>query len=136
VVYGGFHPRRRSLPRRGEELRFHALDWHAAPLLAAALGIVLLSVADAFLTLILLSNGADEINPVMAVLVIRSVTVFTSLKIGMTAAGVIFMVLFARYRFMRVVRVEVLMYTVLAAYCALIGYEVWMLEARGAAPIF
>jgi hypothetical protein len=136
VVYGGFRPRRRTLPRRRADSRFHTLDWHAAPLLAVALGIVLLSVADAFLTVILLSNGADEINPIMAALVYRSVTVFTALKIGMTAASVIFMVLLANYRFMRVVRVEALMYSVLAAYCGLIGYELWMLKARVAALFF
>lgn len=130
VLYGGFRPRRRNLPRRVDDSRFHSLDWHAAPLLAVALGIVLLSVADALLTVILLSNGADEINPIMAALVYRSVTLFTALKIGMTAASVIFMVLLARYRFMRVVRVEWMMYSVLAAYCCLVGYELWMLKAR------
>lgn len=91
---------------------------------------MLLSAADAFLTIILLSNGADEVNPIMAALVYRSAAAFAALKIGMTAAGVVFMVFLARYRFMRVLRVEVMLYSVLVAYFCLIGYELWMLKAR------
>ena len=38
------------------------------------------------------------------------------------------MVFLARYRFMRLVRVEVVLYGVLVAYLGLIGYEIWMLR--------
>ena len=129
VLYGGFFPRRRSLPRRLDDSRFHSLDWHAAHLLAVAIGIVLLSVADAFLTVILLSSGAHEVNPIMAPLVYGNIALFAALKIGMTA-GVIFMVVLARYRFMRFVRVQVMMYSILIAYFGLIGYELWMFNSR------
>ncbi len=86
-----------------------------------------MSVADAVLTLTLMSYGAVEINPVMAVLV-GSPAVFAALKIAMTGISVMMMVFLARYRFMRAVRVELILYGVLAAYMILIGHEFRMLE--------
>ena len=135
VCYGSFNPRRRTPPRRVDDSRFHSLDWHSAHLLAVAIGILLLCVADAFLTLILLQAGAAEVNPVMALLLYRSVAAFAVLKIGMTGACTISLVILARYRFMRLVRVEWVLYAVLIAYMGLIGYEIWMLKSPGAAPI-
>jgi len=134
LVYGGFRPRRRNLPRRLDDSRFHSLDWHAAHLLAVAIGIMLLSVADAFLTVTLLSIGAYEANPFMAPLVDGNATVFAALKVGMTASSVLVMVALARYRFMRIVRVEVILYSVLALYFILIAYELWMLQGRISLP--
>src|SRR5271156_2056368 len=128
VCYGSFNPRRRTLPRRLDDLRFHSLDWHSAHLLAVAIGILLLCVADAFLTLALLQGGAAEVNPIMALLLGRSVAAFAVLKLAMTGVGTVSMVILARYRFMRLLRVEWVLYAVLIGYATLIGYEIWMLK--------
>jgi hypothetical protein len=128
VWYGSFNPRRRAPPRRLDDSRFHSLDWHSSHLLAVAIGILLLSVLDAFLTVLLLQGGADEVNPVMAALIYRSVAMFAVLKMGMTGLGVLMMVFLARYRFMRLVRVEWALYGVLTAYVGLICYEIWMVK--------
>jgi Domain of unknown function (DUF5658) len=128
VWYGSFNPRRRTPPRRLDDSRFHSLDWHSAHLLAVAISILLLSVMDAFLTVVLLQGGADEVNPVMAAVIYRSVAMFAALKMGMTGAGVMLMVILARYRFLRLLRVEWVLYGVLIAYGTLISYEVWMLK--------
>lgn len=89
---------------------------------------MLLSASDAFLTAILLLHGADEVNPIMAVLVYRSVAAFAALKMAMTGASIVVMVFLSRYRFMRVIRVELVLYAVLVIYAWLIGYEIWMLK--------
>lgn len=136
VAYGNFNPRRRQARRRDDESGFSSLDWHAPHLMAVAICILLLCMADAFLTLILLAHGAEEANPVMAPLVGGSVTAFTSLKMTVTGASVVFMVFLARYRFMRVLRVELALYGVLLTYIVLIGYELWLLNRQVAAPIF
>jgi hypothetical protein len=128
VWYGSFNPRRRTPPRRQGDSRFHPLDWHSSHLLAVAIGILLLSVSDAFLTMLLLQGGADEVNPVMAMLIYRSVAMFAALKMGMTGLGVTLMVFLARYRFMRLLRVEWVLYGVLIAYVGLICYEIWMFK--------
>jgi Domain of unknown function (DUF5658) len=127
VLYGSFRPRRRRPPRRLSDSRFHSLDWHAPHLLAVAIGILLLSAADAFMTVTLLSNGAIEVNPVMAAVVYKSAAVFASVKMAMTGFGVMLLVLLARYRFMRLVRVDIAMYAVLVIYAVLLAYEYRML---------
>jgi sensor histidine kinase YesM len=83
------------------------------------------------MTLVLLSDGAQEVNPIMATVVYRSVTFFTSLKMAMTGVGVVLMVFLARYRFMRLIRVEMALYAVLAGYLTLIGYELWLVSKIG-----
>jgi hypothetical protein len=127
VLYGNFRPRRRRPPRRLTDSRFHSLDWHSPHLLAVAIGILLLSVADALMTVTLLSGGAVEVNPIMAAVVYRGAAVFASVKMAMTGLGVMVMVVLARYRFMRVVRVDIAMYAVLVFYAVLLAYEYRML---------
>jgi hypothetical protein len=127
ILYGSFNPRRR-VPRRLNDTRFQFLDWHATHLLAVAIGISLLSVADAFITLTLMESGAIEVNPIMAAVVYKSAAVFTTVKMGLTGVGVISMVFLARYRFMRIIRVELVLYAILVAYVVLIGYECWLLH--------
>ena len=100
-----------------------------------SIGILLLSAADAFLTGILLLHGADEINPIMAVLVYRSVAAFAAFKMAMTGTGIVVMVFLSRYRFMRLLRVGLVLYAVLLVYAWLIGYEIWMLKGSGDLPV-
>jgi hypothetical protein len=135
VCYGSFNPRRRTVPRRLDDLRYHSLDWHSSHLLAVAIGILLLSVVDAFLTLMLLQGGAYEVNPIMALLVNRDVAVFAALKMGLTSIGIVFMVFLARYRFMRLLPVGWVLYGVLIGYASLIGYEISMLKTSPEMPI-
>jgi hypothetical protein len=127
VLYGSFNPRRRRPARRLDDSRFHPIDWYSAHLLAVSISILLLSAADAFLTGILLLHGADEINPFMAVLLYRSVAAFAAFKMAMTGISIVGLVFLSRYRFMRVLRVDLVLYAVLAVYGWLIGYEIWML---------
>jgi len=47
----------------------------------------------------------------------------------MTGISLVVMVILARHRFMRVFRVEMVLYAVLAVYASLLGYEFWMLKA-------
>jgi hypothetical protein len=135
ICYGSFNPRRRRPARRLDDSRFHPLDWHSAHLLGVSVGILLFSAADAFFSAILLLHGANEVNPVMAVLFYRSIAIFTALKMAMTGACIVLMVLLARYSFMRVIRVELIMYMVLAVYAWLIFYEVGMLKLSQDLPI-
>ncbi len=127
-LYGSVRPRRRQLGRRTDDGRFQVRDWHGAHLWAVSIGILILSVTDAFLTVTLMSGGAVEVNPLMAALIGQNVGIFAILKIAMTGVSVMLMVFLARYRFMRVLRVEVLLYGVLLTYLFLIGHEMGMLR--------
>jgi Domain of unknown function (DUF5658) len=126
LLYGSFRPRRRSPARRTQDARYHAIDWHGAHLWAVSISILTFSVADAFLTMNLLSRGAVEVNPLMAAVIGHNVTVFAALKMAITGVGVMLMVFLARYRFMRVVRVEIILYCIFGAYLVLICHEMSM----------
>ena len=94
-----------------------------------------MSAADAFLTAILLLHGADEINPIMAMFVYRSVAMFAAFKMALTGISIVGLVFLSRHRFMRVLRVELVLYAVLVVYVGLIGYEIWLLKGSSGLPV-
>lgn len=122
LMAGSFH-RRRSGPRRVADAGLAATDWFAPQWLAAALLILLLCVGDALMTLLLVSHGAHEINPVMDHVLHGDGRGFATLKFALTAAGVVLLVLAARLKAFGRVPVSMLLYLVLAAYLVLMGYE-------------
>jgi len=127
LFYGSFKPRRRN-PRRVDARSLRDLDWHHPQWLAVAMLIVLLSCLDAGLTLTLIAHGAYEVNPVMAPIVGGSALVFTLVKVGLTAGGVVLLILAARMRAFGKIPVSFLLYGVLIGYGTLIVYEVRLLE--------
>ncbi len=124
---GSFNPRRRG-PRRVRDGSLTSTDWHESQWLAIALVILLLSVADAVLTLTLVQHGALEANPVMATFLALDPDVFVAFKIGLTAGGVVLLTLVAKVRAFGRLPVSAILYMVLAAYVTLIAYEVWLLR--------
>jgi len=127
LLIGSFRQRRR-LPRRDDERHLAALDWHHPQWLAVGLLILLLSVADAFLTITLIGLGANEANPFMEPLVQDPVVDFAAWKMALTSGGVVLLILLARMRAFGRVPVALILYGVLFGYVALVGYELWLLE--------
>jgi Domain of unknown function (DUF5658) len=127
LIYGSFNPRRRSA-RRTDARSLRDLDWHHPIWLAVAMLIVLLSCVDAALTLSLMGQGAYEVNPLMAPIVGGSPLVFTVIKVGLTAGGVILLTLAARMRAFGRIPVSFFLYAVLIGYGTLIVYELKLLE--------
>jgi hypothetical protein len=126
-IQSGFTPRRRGGRRAGEQ--YLPIDWHEPYLLFLALTILLLNVADAFLTLTLLTVGAREANPVIAFVLDEYPRLFAITKIGLTSVGVLVLVAVARAKIFNVMRVGSLLHAVLAGYTALIAYEWWLLHS-------
>jgi hypothetical protein len=124
---GGWQARRRNL-RRTEPVRPGSIDWHAPQWFAAALLVLLLSMADTFLTLVLVHHGAIEVNPVMAPLVVGSGHSFAFLKLALTAAAVTVLVTLTRVpTFGRLLAGPILVGTA-CLYVVLISYELWLVE--------
>ena len=129
LVAGGFNPRRRG-PRRAQDSSIAATDWHEPQWLAVALLILLLSIADAVLTLTLLQHGGIlEENPIMAGLVSGNWGSFAAVKIGLTAAGVVMLTALVRVRAFGRVPVSALLCGLLAVYVGLVSYEIWLLRS-------
>lgn len=126
LAYGSLHPRRRSV-RRTTEHSAQFVDWHDPHLLGVALAIVLLCSVDGFLTLALLSQGASEVNPLMAAFLYRDIAVFAVVKMSLTGVGVVTLVALSRCWVFGNVRVAVALYLALAAYLALVVYEYTLL---------
>jgi hypothetical protein len=127
LVVGSFHPRRRG-PRRTADASLASTDLHDARWLAVALLILILSIADALLTLTLLNHGALETNPVMGALLHGDGHGFAAIKIGLTATGVVLLTLLVRVRAFGRLPVSTLLYGVLAVYTMLVCYELWLLK--------
>jgi hypothetical protein len=121
--------RRRLGPRRGTDRHPVVTDWFQPQWLATAIIILLLSVADALLTLTLVSRGATEINPFMEPLVHGSGHGFALWKLGLTSLGVVILTMLARFRILGGIAVGSILYVVLCAYLVLVGYELWLLRA-------
>jgi hypothetical protein len=85
--------RRRQVRRTDDRRRVTIVDHYSPGLLVVILGILFLSMTDAFLTLNLIEHGASEINPVMAYFLQKGPFVFTVVKYGLTSAAVVIFVL-------------------------------------------
>ena len=122
VAYGFTLSRRHANRRPGdEEVIF--LDWHHPWLFFLATGTMLLSCADAFLTLQLLDLGMIEANPVMNAVMAQGTLVFTSTKMAMTAVGVFVLVFLAKARFLNRIRTGLFLTMFFSFYACLVCYE-------------
>jgi hypothetical protein len=128
LVYGGlYHNRRRGARRVGDADGYY-VDWYEPPLMFLAVGVVLLSCADAFLTLVLLDLGAVEVNAVMARLIEHDIALFAAVKIGLTALGVVVLVVHFSFRLFRRFPVRALLSLCLLGYLALLAHQLTMLS--------
>jgi hypothetical protein len=123
---GARNPRRRQA-RRSDDHRLAAVDWHHPQWLAVAMLVLLLCCIDIVLTLVLVSDGGSEVNPVMRPLVNGPVATFIFWKFGLTAIGVVVLIVMARVRLFGRVRAGPVLYLILAGYIALILWEAWLL---------
>jgi len=128
---GNFLRRRRQMRRAGDAGR-GIPDWHSPKFLAIAIVILLLSVADALLTLQLLARGATEANPAIIPFLDRGTLAFAIAKISLTSIGVVVLTILAQaHAFGRRVRVGSVLYLIVLGYAVLIAYELWLLDKLG-----
>ncbi|HVJ30342.1 MAG TPA: DUF5658 family protein [Gammaproteobacteria bacterium] len=125
-LQGGLNPRRRGGRRAGEQ--HLPVDWHEPYLFFLSLTILLLSLADAFLTITLIMGGAQEANPLLAYVLRDRPEWFAVIKMGLTGGGVLVLVAMARSRLFRIMRVALILQGIFVVYVALIAYEWWLLR--------
>ena len=124
---GALNPRRR-FGRRTSDRTYPVVDWHSPRVLALVLLILGLSALDGVLTIMLMSQGANEANPFMALFVPHNLGWFAAIKLGLTSLGAAVLVACARMRLFRLIPGEALLYFVVACYIALVAYELHLLE--------
>ena len=122
VLFGHLHSHRRVF-RRAEDADSAFIDWHGSWLFFLALGIMLLSCVDAFMTLQLIERGMIEVNPVMATVMRQGTAAFAISKLAMTGISILILVFLSRTQFMRFLRTGLLLTIFFSAYCCLICYQ-------------
>jgi hypothetical protein len=128
--WGSLYPRRLG-GRRAEDKLYPFIDWHSPRVLAVTIAVLLCCVVDATLTLVLLSHGAVEINPFMALLLPQSPGWFVFAKLTLTAFAMIILVACSQMRLLRIIPGEFALYAVFLTYCSLVYYEFGLLNHLG-----
>ena len=123
TVVFGFARSRRHAHRREADDEVIFLDWHHPWLFFLATGTMLLSCADAFLTLQLINLGMIEANPFMSAVMAQSTMLFTSTKLAMTAFGILVLVFLAKSRFLNRIRTGAFLTVFFSFYACLVCYE-------------
>ena len=123
TVFFGFTRSRRHTHRRLVDDEVIFLDWHHPWIFFLATGIMLLSCADAFLTLQLIELGMYEANPAMQAVMAQSTLLFTGTKLAMTAFGILVLVFLANSRFLNRIRTGLILTVFFSFYACLVCYE-------------
>ena len=123
TVFYGFLRSRRHAHRRGADDDIVFLDRHHPWLFFLATATMLLSCADAFLTLQLIDLGMIEVNPFMNAVMAHSTLLFTSTKLAMTGFGILALVFLAKARFRNRFRTGAFLTVFFSFYACLVCYE-------------
>lgn len=123
-----FRGTRTSVRRVAERDRIVVFDRYRPSLVVLALVVLGLSLLDALLTLTLIAQGAQELNPVMRYYLTHGPQVFLLVKYGMTALSVLIIVvahetITTRYRLC-----AGLLPTCAATFGAVVLWEVYLLS--------
>ncbi|MCK5326142.1 MAG: hypothetical protein KAJ57_09035 [Woeseiaceae bacterium] len=123
VLFGFTRSRRHNL-RRDADSDVIFMDWHHPWLFFLSVGIMLLSCADAFLTLLLIERGMIEANPFMAAMLGQGAATFAVSKVFMTGTSILILVFLAKTQFMNRVRTGLFLTIFFSFYCCLVCYEI------------
>ena len=123
TVFFGFMRSRRHGVRRDEDGEVLFIDWHHPWLFFLAVGTMIMSCLDAFMTLRLLDHGMVEANPVMASLLGHGAGLFAATKILMTGTSILALVFLAKARFLNRVRAGLVLTMCFALYACVVCYE-------------
>lgn len=123
TVFFGFTRSRRHAVRREVDSEVLFLDWHHPWLFFLAVGTMIFSCLDAFMTLQLIDHGMYEANPVMAAIMSQSTTAFAASKMALTGVGILMLVFMAKARFMNRVRTGLFLTAFFTFYACLVCYE-------------
>ncbi|HEB81192.1 MAG TPA: hypothetical protein ENI71_04890 [Chromatiales bacterium] len=119
-----FYGQRRRARRREDQ---GYVDVYDPLVVGVCLATLMLACLDAYFTLLLISGGARELNPLMGVLLSHDPGLFINLKIALTAIGLLILILHKNFRLVGRVRVLHLEYALFGFYALLVAYELMLL---------
>ena len=122
VFYGFIRSRRHNL-RRDVDAEVLFLDWHHPWLFFLAVGTMIFSCLDAFMTLQLIDRGMYEVNPVMRAILGQGTTAFAVSKMVLTGTSILMLVFLAKAKFLNRVRTGLFLTLFFSLYATLVCYE-------------
>ncbi len=118
---------RRMQARRGDENSNYYVDRYEYKYLFLILGLVLLSILDAYFTLNILQGGGIELNPLMEFLISRNSKLFLGVKVFLTAFCILFFLIHKNFYIFGRLRMSAILNTVFLLYITLIIYEIYLI---------
>jgi hypothetical protein len=131
TLLGALTHRRRHKSRRENDHINSYTDRYGHWPTAATLAIITLCFADAFLTMVLLSKGAVELNGLMDYLIQKDIQLFAVVKMSVTGAALIILILHFNFRIYKYIAVRYVIYGLVPLYSLLIFHELNMLANIG-----
>lgn len=123
TVFYGFLRSRRHSHRRDIDAEILFIDWHHPWLFFLAVGTMIFSCLDAFMTLQLLDRGMYEANPVMRAIMGHGTTAFAVSKMLLTGTSIMILVFLAKAQFMNRFRTGLFLTIAFSFYACLVCYE-------------
>ena len=126
-LYSFFKRQRKQIRRLGDESKDIYVDIHEPITVIIFTATLFFCVTDAILTLFIISEGGEEVNPLMKYLLDSDVMLFFWAKFLLTSLGMLFLVSHKYFTFYRRISGNHILYSVFTMYFALISYEVILL---------
>jgi len=119
---------RRMKGRRSLDRRYPVSDNIDVGAACLGIALIILSVLDSLFTLTIIAHGGTEVNPVMDILLQKSVTAFTVVKMLLTGIPAILLVATANLVLFNRWRSRSILAALVGLYLGLIAYELLLLS--------
>jgi len=127
-LYSFFKKQRRSIRRNTDDKENTFVDFHEVKLGVIFVITLVLCISDAFLTLLIINHGGEEVNPFMKYLMDLDIYLFFWAKFFITAFGMLFLISHKNFTFYRVITGYQLFYGIAVIYVCLINYEFYLIS--------
>ena len=123
-----FFGRRKEVRRNEDNQESYFLDHYSSRVFAIIIGIILLSLTDAMLTLYLIRNGAAEVNPVMEHFLKYGTLPFLAAKYLLTTASIVLLLIYKNVHiFGTKIRAKYLFIVIFLIFASVVLWEVYLI---------
>jgi len=123
-----FFGRRKEVRRNDDNQESYFLDHYSSRVFAIIIGIILLSLTDAMLTLYLIRNGAAEVNPVMEHFLRYGTLPFLAAKYLLTTASIVLLLIYKNVHvFGTKIRAKYLFIVIFLIFASVVVWEVYLI---------
>ncbi|MBC8551506.1 MAG: hypothetical protein H8D23_17815 [Candidatus Brocadiales bacterium] len=123
-----FFGRRKGMRRHEDNQESYFLDHYSLRIFSIIIGIILLSLTDALLTLYLIRNGAAEINPIMEHFLRYGPLPFLAAKYLLTTASIVLLLIYKNVHiFGTKIRAKYLFIIILLVFASVVLWELFLI---------